>query len=838
MAYNHVIEIRNLRAGRSSTAKAIVISLAVLIMVAALPTTSVVAISASAMGPGSTPRLNLILPRGVQRGTEITLRFSGQRLDGAEEIFLYDDGITVLEIKTIDAANLDVRVKIDADCRLGEHVAQVRTSQGISDYRSFYVGPFAEVLEVEPNNQFTAAQLLEGDSTVNGTITAEDVDIFKVAALAGQRLSVEIEAMRLGYWFDSFIAVVNSENFEVAISDDSDFNRQDGLISIKIPTDGDYFVVVREASYGGDSNCRYRLHIGEFPRPTIVFPAGAKPDSEIELKFIGDPLGPITKKTMVSLTSGIRSGLPFENDDGVAPSPLALLLSDLENTMETEPNNNWKQSGEPMSLPRAFNGVIGESGDLDHFAFQANKGDVFDVECFARRVKSGLDPVINILNAKGRNVVSNDDARRPDCYLRFTAPEKSTYMLRVRDHLGRGRPDFVYRVQIDRVKPKVEITIPRVDRFSQLRQQICVPQGNRFATVFNATKTDFAGELEIVAENLPAGIKMTAPKMVANLNSVPVLFEADVDAEQSGNLAQFVAKPTDEKLDVTGRFRLQADFSLGQPNNATYHPCVVEKLACAVTQKIPFAIKIKQPAVPLVRNGSMRLQIDVQRDKGFDQPITVQFPFRPPGLGTKPQIQIKKGESVGYYPINANGSAQLGKWPVFAIGQSNVNGSVLASSQLAELEIAQPYVTAEIGRTACLQGESCTIFCKLNHAVAFTGEATAQLMGVPPHIEIPPLKFTSDTAELSFSVTTTNNSPIGKHKGLFCRVTIPLNDELIVSTAGRSELQINKPKPKAIAKAQSQAKPAAKPVAKPKSRLQQLRDAAKARQVERQKGNR
>ena len=836
MVYNVVRRTRNLCCNEPPTALAIAFSL-VIWLFATVPASSVFATSASAMGPGSTPRLNLIMPRGVQRGTEITLRFSGQRLNGAEEIFLYEDGVSVLELKSVDASNLDVRIKVESDCRLGEHVAQIRTSQGISDFRSFFVGPFTEVSEVEPNNQFSSAEVLQGNTTVNGTITAEDVDVFKVSAVEGQRLSVEIEAMRLGYWFDSFISIVDSENFEIAVSDDSDLNKQDGLISIKIPEDGDYFVVVREASYGGDANSRYRLHVGDFPRPTVVFPAGAKPDSDVELQFIGDPLGLISKKTTVDLVSEIRIGLPFSNEDGAAPSPLALLRSELENTLENEPNNSWKQTGEPTSLPRAFDGVISEPNDFDHFAFNANKGEVFDVECFARRLKSGLDPVINILNSKGRNVIGDDDARRPDCYLRFTVPETGVYFLRVRDHLGRGRPDFVYHVQIDRVKPKVYITLPRIDRFSQQRQQICVPRGNRFATLFNATKTNFAGELQIIAENLPEGIKMTAPKMVANLNSVPVLFEAAKDAKKSGTLAHFIAQPTNEKIDVVGNFLLLAEFSLGQPNNASYHRCLVEKLACAVTKKIPFSIEFKQPGVPLVRNGSMNLEVVVQRDEGFNQPITVQFPFRSPGVGTKPQIVIKKGESVGYYPVNANGNAQIGKWPVFAIGQANVNGPVLASTQLAELEIAQPYVTAEISRTACVQGEPCTIFCKLNHSVPFDGEATAKLMGVPPHIEIPPLKFTKDTSELSFAVTTTQKSPIGKHKGLFCRVTIPAGDESIVSTAGRSELQINKPQPLAVAKAQTESKPDVKPVTKPKSRLQQLRDAAKASRAQGDGGN-
>ena len=808
---------------KSSPAKAILV---VLLIAFCIPQTSF-----ATTGPGATPRLNLITPRGVQRGTEVTLRFTGQRLDQAQEVFLYQKGVEILELIPIDASKLDVRIKVEDDCLLGEHVAQVRTTRGISGLRSFYVGPFTEIVEAEPNNDPDSAQAVTQNVTVNGVITTEDVDVFKIQATAGQRLSIEIEAMRLGHWFDPFISLVNSNGFEIAVSDDSSLNKQDGIISLQIPDDGEYFVVVREASYGGDANCRYRLHLGDFPRPLVVYPAGGKPDSEIELKFIGDPLGPILSKQTINLTSEIRVGLPVELEGMSAPSPVALLRSKIEDVLENEPNNTWKEAGEPHELPFAFNGIIETPNDFDHFAFTAKKGEVFNVECFARRLKSGLDPVINILNHKGRNVVGDDDARRPDSYVRFTVPETGNYILRVRDHLRRGQPDFVYRVEVDRVKPRIFITIPKSDRFSQLRQQICVPQGNRFATLINATKLDFAGELQILSENLPAGVTMNAPKMVSNLNSVPVVFEASNDAELSGTLAELTAKPVDEKQNVVGRFLLQADFSRGQPNNAFYHRSVVEKLACAVTQKVPFSIEIQQPTVPIVRNGSMNLKIVVHRDEGFGQPLTVQLPFRPPGLGTKPQVVIKKGESSGYYPINANGNAQLGKWSMYAIASAKVGGPVWVSSQLTELEVAQPYVTMDVNRAACVQGESATVHCKLKHATPFEGEATAELLGVPPHIEIPKLKFTSQTQELTFAVATSEKSPIGKHKGLFCRVTIPIGDESVVSVAGRSELQINKPKP-AVAKKNAEApkQEKAKAVAKPKSRLQQLRDSARGKQ--------
>ena len=128
------------------------------------------------------PNLSIILPRGGQRGTEQVFRFSGARLQDAEQILFYEPGFEVLEIKAADANNIDVKVKIAPDCAIGEHTAQVRTKSGISDYRTFFVGALPGVDEKEPNTDFAAPQAVELNVTVSGTVDNEDVDYYVVNA--------------------------------------------------------------------------------------------------------------------------------------------------------------------------------------------------------------------------------------------------------------------------------------------------------------------------------------------------------------------------------------------------------------------------------------------------------------------------------------------------------------------------------------------------------------------------------------------------------------------------------------------------------------------------------
>ncbi len=749
----------------------------------------------------SSPRLNLILPRGVKRDGEYTLKFSGARLKSAEEIFLYDSGVTVLGIEPIDGNNINVKIKVAADCRIGEHVAQVRTRDGISDFRSFFVGVLPEVAEAEPNNSMGEAQAIELNVTVTGVVTNEDIDYFRIEGKKGQRISVEVEAIRLGFMFDPAIALLDKNRFEVAVSDDTPLTKQDGFFSVLLPEDGEYFVTIRETSFVGNANCRYRLHVGNFPRPVAVYPAGGKPGEKIALQFIDSIRGEdnavrvADKEVTLPLDEGFRGGMFFSDDQGISPSPLPFRLSPLDNVMEVEPNNTWVETP-AIKLPMAINGIVETPDDSDFFKFHSKKGQVWHVSCFARRIGSGLDPFMNIFDANKKHLAGNDDVAKMDSYIRFQAPADGDYFLRVRDHLKRGQPDFIYRVEIAAAAPELTLGINRVDRYSQQRQTIAVPQGSRFAVLVKATRRDFGGEVELLGDNLPAGVSLVAPPMKSNLNLMPAVFEASADAAIGGKLIDFRGRHIDPAKNINGNFENLADFVLGLPNNSLYYSCTVDKLAVAVIDPLPFSLELVQPQVPMVRGGSIKLKVIAHRNEGFDAPINLQFPFRSPGVGTTYQITIPKGKSEITYPLNANANAQIGKWPMVVIGNSNIGGPAWCSTKMAELEITEPLVKMEIARASCLLGQPAKLHCKISQLTPFEGEATAEILGIPPNIAInTPLKFNKDATELTFEVTTTDKSPVGKHASLFCQVTVMKNGEPIVSRAGNAVLQINKPKP-------------------------------------------
>ena len=792
-----------------------------------------------AAAQASDPTISVITPRGVQRGAEHVLTFSGDRLQDAEEVLFYEPGIEVLKIEPDEknAKILRVSVRVSPECELGEKTVHVRTKTGVSDYRTFFVGALPAVPEKEPNTDFSNPQAIEQNVTVEGVIQSEDVDYFVVEAKKGQRLAVEVEGMRFGQTlFDPYIAILDEKRFELSAVDDSPLVRQDAVTSIIVPEDGRYIIEMRESGYGGNGNCRYRLHVGQFPRPTAVFPAGGKAGEEVEFTFIGDAEGPIKQKITLP-ESGAEEIQIFARDDrGISPSGHTVRVSPGSNAFEVEPNNTLADAT-AVEFPSAFNGVLETSGDHDYFKFAAKKGQTFEVECYGRRIRTGIDPVMHIFNVKdGKVLGGNDDSRGPDSYIRFAVPEDGEYAVRVIDHLGRGGSDFVYRIEFQAVVPKLTLGIPRVARYSQNQQRIYVPRGSRFGSIISASRVNFGGELVLEDMKLPDGISIVASPMPANLNTMPVIFEAAADAPLGGALIDFRARLNEDGKNISGGFENRADFVISGPGQSLYSWKDVNRLAIVVVEELPYTLEIVQPHVPIVKNGSMQLKVVAKKKEGWDEEITVQFPFRSPGVGATSSVKIPKGQTEAFYPISANGNAAVGKWPVYVIGSANVGGRAWVATQMATLEVADPYVGIDLQRATVELGQETEVVAAVQVLKDLTGPATVQLVGLPHKVSAEPLEVNKDTKELIFKVKTEADSPAGNHKNIFCTVVVTENNEPIThARVGGTEIRIDKPLPKPVVAAPKteDAKPVAEaatpqpPAEKRLTRLEKLRLEAK-----------
>jgi len=132
----------------------------------------------------------------------------------------------------------------------------------------------------------------------------------------------------------------------------------------------------------------------------------------------------------------------------------------------------------------------------------------------ARATGSALDSNLRILDAKGRALVENDDARdrfvHADSRIdNWAAPAAGRYFVEVRDLHERGGPEFVYFLQLTRAESGFGLEL-------DTDKTLLTPgtAGVIFARV--TRHNGFAGEVQLAVKGLPPGVTATCGRVLAD----------------------------------------------------------------------------------------------------------------------------------------------------------------------------------------------------------------------------------------------------------------------------------------------------------------------------------
>lgn len=785
------------------------------------------------------PTFNTTAPNGGQRGTEVKLTVTGTQLADFESMIFFSPGFTQKSVDKVEANKVQLTIGIAPDVPPGNHLMRIRTKSGMSHARQFFVGIFPNVDEKEPNSDFESPQVIQLNQTIEGVVQTEDVDYYRVSLKKGQRLSVEVDGLRLGYTvFDPFLAIIDKDRFEKVISDDTILHRQDGYCSYVAEEDGDYTVMIRESSYRGGGNSYYRLHVGSFRRPDVVYPAGGKIGSKTKVRLIERDS---SFEEEVQLPADIDPDyMLFSKTQEPAPSGNPFRLVNYDNVLEAEPNDEQAKASVAPGSPIALNGIIEKPGDVDFFKVPLKKGMTLEVQAFAQSLGSPLDSVVNIYNAKGGSISGNDDGggrRRLDSKFKIAIPADGDYFVRVADHLERGGANYVYRLELIAAEPEVFFASPQYSvNDNNYRQFIAVPKGGRYATLVNVSRNNVGGDFKFDVQNMPQGVKLLTEMAPKDLGSVPLLFEATADAPLGHQVVPISLNAVDPNTKTRGKLR--QEFDIVRNGNVVYYTQIEDRLPVAVVEEAPYSLEIVKPAVPLVTNGILELKVVSKRKEGFKAPIRVLMIWKPNGVSALGEQTIAEGQNECVFQLDANGGTPAGSWNFTVMGEADAGqGRIYNASPFTAVVTAPAYINAPaIPLVAVEQGKEAVMVAKLEQLLPFDGEATAQVLGVPDTIPIEPAKITKDTKEVSFKVITNDKSPIGKQANLFVRVDVPVkgtNATTIHRIALGSILRIDAPRkvvtppPAAPVLAANKPKEAPKPAApaapKVLSRLEQLR---------------
>jgi hypothetical protein len=762
------------------------------------------------------PTVESVVPGVGSIGGEFVVVLGGGQLKEARELLLYDHGLTCIGLEATSDHELRATLRSGPGAHPGAYPFRVRTPGGVSELKVVHLVSRPVVTESEPNDDPKRPQVVALNSSVAGVIESGDVDCFGVALGKGQRLSAEVQAVRLGgEMTDTVLAVYAPDGRRITEVDDTSMTQQDPFASIVAPAAGVYTITVRDTAYGGGPANTYALHLGEFPRPYGVFPPGGQAGKPMSVRFVGSGEMADGQTVTPPAAAGPWWNLFPSLGGREAPTAIPLRIQTYPGVEETDPSEVSPPVDRPRAhnWPVAFHGIIGGRGDIDAFAISARAGQTIQVEVFAARLGSPLDPIVEVYDPDGDLVGWNDDDATHDSRLVFQARADGPHRLVIRDKRLEGGAHYLYRIEVEEPRPSLTLFLAGPMRKSQARQVIAVPRGNRVLAHLGVRRVGVRGPVRIEADTLPSGVSMDLGEIPEDTYLTPVVIQAAADAPLAARLVELKGVASPPSGTVTGRFSQVVDLLPGA-GDSSFDSISVDRLAVAVVEEAPYRASLSPPAGPLARDGAIEILAKVDRTQGFDGPIEVSLPYLPPGVEMDGPAIVPPAKSDAILRLFARPDADPVSWRLAAEARpapprrdrremtlalmaqidptggrrrrATTEGQPLVASRFVPLELGPAPVAGRLVPAVAEQGRSVTISCTIEGAQHLPqGNFSAALEGLPPRAEAAAVQVAPAAAHVEFRVAIAPDTPAGRYENLVARLSGQVGGRAFVYRIGR-----------------------------------------------------
>jgi hypothetical protein len=626
------------------------------------------------------PVLKPAVPIGMQRGSTLDLTLTGTNL--AEPTGLWTSFPAKIVIPTEgnngkDNSKLLVRLEVPKDAPIGFHAIRLATRRGMSNLRLFCIDDLPQVLENNTNHAAAMAQAVPVPCVVAGKADAETTDYFKVRVTAGQRVSFEVLGRRLGSLFDPQLQLLDASTgreLPGAYSNDAPGLQTDARLTCTFKTAGEYLVAVRDVSYRGGEDFHYRLRIGDFPCATTTLPLAAKRGSKVSVSFTGPNVEGVAPVEVTVPTDPATESLSIapRGASGLHGWPVSLAVSDMDETLEKEPNNEAAKANR-LAVPGAVTARFEQKGDSDSFVFALKKGTRYIIEAQTHELGSPTEVYMTLRDAKGAQLQASNPTAA--ARLDFTPPADGDYTLQV-EHLHLwGGPDEVYRLSITPFEPGFALTVG-LDRFN-------VEQGGKLSIPVLAPRRDFEGPIEISVVG-PKGISGQlavaagkAPPPNQPIGTLVVNVAEDVPMGPGAFHIQ--GKATVNGKVVTQLASVRTAVSQGLANLPLPPPSTFTSIGLAVTEKPPFALAANFDAPSYMPGKPATLTVTVTRAPGFTAEIALSAAGLPPGV-TAALKNIPANQNEVKVTLTLTPQAKVGQAALTIAGKAKHQGRDVAAT--------------------------------------------------------------------------------------------------------------------------------------------------------------
>ncbi len=436
------------------------------------------------------PEIRNLSLRGLQIDGSTTLTIDGDNLGTKPELLLpFPAKATLKSGATDKQATFDIA--LGADVTPGYHHLRVVNGNALS---------MPSVIAVDRLPQKALTPSVEKvPVALHGTVAGSAIVETTFPGKAGEKVTIEVEAQRLGNKLRPVVHLYGPKRLQVAWAWGMPSLQGDARLETTLAEDGPYRIALHDAEYQAAANSFFRMRVGQWSYVDQVFPpAVGKGTANVEL--IGSAVA------RADVPSG-RSAhwLPLawpKNGAWSGPRPFVETSSRTE--LIEQPS-----AAKPQQLPV---GAVGVSGRLvapfeeDRYRVPVTAGSKVRFEVFADRIGSPLDCSLVVRNESGAEVMRAEDSPGTlDPALEYAVPAKvDAVIVGVVDSQGRGGPRGIYRLTVDPVdatgRNEFDLVTPE--------RRLSIPADGRTVFPIWIERKGYAGPIELKADALPAGLKL------------------------------------------------------------------------------------------------------------------------------------------------------------------------------------------------------------------------------------------------------------------------------------------------------------------------------------------
>jgi hypothetical protein len=685
------------------------------------------------------------------------------------------------------------RLDVPVDTPVGLAGVRLATPGGVSNLRLVMIDDLPTTREQDNNHSIEDAHQIALATAIDGACQPEQSDFFKFSALAGQRLSVEVVARRLGSPLDPVIRLLDRTGKELAYSDDEGGLSADCRFAHSFSADGAYLLEIRDIRYHGGANHFYRLRCGDFPLVTVPYPLGALAGSDTTVSAAGPAVGD-RENWAVTVPRDAGDGeinVPMNLAEGRGTAFARLVVGDGPEMVEFEPNDEIA-SASPVSIPGDVNGRLQDDHDHDYYQFNVTAGQRLVFRGVTRSLGSPTDLFLRLLDAEGKQLAEVDDSGSEEGMINHLFETEGSYALVVEDLHQRGGPQHAYRVEIREHHPDFSLRL-EADRFN-------APLGGVFAAKVIAERSGCDGPITLALEGVGDDLRLADATIAEGTNetvmrvTVPAVHAAGTML--TGRIVG-TAKVEDKEVRAIANTRGAIKEQL---SGLAYPPSdLTEEIAIGVGPRFAdfFKLTVEPTTIPLPQLiGKATVKVKAERLNGFDEKIDLKVVGLPAGVTAEVgPIEKDKAEidiaftgplamAEAAYSIQVVGNASHQDQP----RQVSVGG--------LRLEVVKPLAVSITPSGPVSPGGTQKLIVAATRYDNAANPITITFGDIPNGISVPAeLTIPEGAAQIEVELQASIDSRLGKAAGLVAHATATVAGRQIAVTSPAAVIEVAMPAP-------------------------------------------